>query len=95
MSKLALFAPEATPWHVMGPVGSFIQNTIKTDPERVQQLPLRILGIHTLETVIAFFVTLYKGISGAARLKWVLQTFVFGVFSLVPLFMFKPARKLK
>ncbi|XP_066267881.1 transmembrane protein 254-like isoform X2 [Branchiostoma lanceolatum] len=95
VTGLALFAPDATPWYVMGPVGSFVQKTIKTDPERVQQLPLRILGMHTLETVIAFFITLYKGISGAARQKWLLQTLVFGVFSLVPLVMFTPAKDRK
>ncbi|KAI8484632.1 hypothetical protein Bbelb_375730 [Branchiostoma belcheri] len=87
----ALFAPDSTPWHLLGPVGSFIQNIIKNEPDRIQRMPFMILGIHTLEAVIAFFVTQSKGISGSARQKWLLQTFVFGVFSLVPLVMFKPA----
>ncbi|XP_078694932.1 transmembrane protein 254-like [Branchiostoma floridae x Branchiostoma belcheri] len=86
----ALFAPDTTPWHLLGPVGSFIQNIIKNDPDRIQRMPFMILGIHTLESVIAFFVTQSKGISGSARQKWMLQTFVFGVFSLVLLIMFKP-----
>eukprot|EP00058_Branchiostoma_floridae_P006021 XP_002591509.1 hypothetical protein BRAFLDRAFT_105275 [Branchiostoma floridae] len=88
-SQLAVFAPDTTPWYVFGPVGSFIQDNIKND--RIQEMQLGILGIHVAETVIAFFVTLWKDISGPARLKWLLQTFVFGIFSLVPLFMFKPA----
>ncbi|XP_078612927.1 transmembrane protein 254-like isoform X4 [Branchiostoma floridae x Branchiostoma japonicum] len=86
---LAVFAPDSTPWYVFGPVGNFIQDNIKND--RIQQMQLMILGIHVAETVIAFIVTLWKDISGPARLKWLLQTFVFGIFSLVPLFMFKPA----
>ncbi|XP_035693762.1 transmembrane protein 254-like [Branchiostoma floridae] len=88
---LAVLAPDSTPWHVLGPVGSFIQNTIKNDPARIQEMPFRILGIHTAETAIAFFITLWKDISGPARLKWLLQTFVFGIFSLLPLIVFKPA----
>ncbi|XP_019627824.1 PREDICTED: transmembrane protein 254-like isoform X4 [Branchiostoma belcheri] len=89
----AVYAPQSVPWSMLGPVGTLVQYLIKNYPVQLYRGFWIAWGIHTTEAVIAAILTTMKNIGGVTRLKWIVQTQLFGLASLYMLILYKPKGK--
>ncbi|XP_078612923.1 transmembrane protein 254-like isoform X2 [Branchiostoma floridae x Branchiostoma japonicum] len=89
----AVYAPQSVPWYMLGPVGTLTQYLIKNYPAQLYKGFWVAWGIHTVEAVIAAILTGVKNIGGVTRLKWIVQTQLFGLASLYMLILYKPKAK--
>ncbi|CAH1245804.1 TMEM254 [Branchiostoma lanceolatum] len=89
----AVFAPQSVPWPMLGPLGTLTQHLIKNYPVQLYRGFWVAWGIHTVEAVIAAVLTTMKNIDGITRLKWIVQTQLFGLASLYMLILYKPKAK--
>eukprot|EP00058_Branchiostoma_floridae_P006020 XP_002591508.1 hypothetical protein BRAFLDRAFT_247309 [Branchiostoma floridae] len=89
----AVYAPQSVPWYMLGPVGTLTQHLIKNYPAQLYKGFWVAWGIHTVEAVIAAILTGVKNIGGVTRLKWIVQTQLFGLASLYMLILYKPKAK--
>jgi uncharacterized membrane protein len=81
----AALKPDVIPFDYLGPLKGLLQSAITDHPARVQRIAAIVFLIHGLEAIYATYFARKNKLSGCVALAWGAQTFIYGLFSLIPL----------
>jgi hypothetical protein len=81
----AAWKPDAIPFEYLGPLKGFVQSAINDHPTKVQRTATITLLIHVVEAIYATYFARQKKLSNGVALAWGAQTFIYGIFSIIPL----------
>ncbi|CAH2321744.1 transmembrane 254 [Pelobates cultripes] len=89
---LTVFVPEQVPYDKLGPIGSFAEYMVKNHHTVMYYGFWWAWTIHVIEALYSMRLCSSKGITDSGvKLKWLIQTFLFGIASLSLLIAYKPS----
>merc|ERR1711894_184201 len=90
---VATLKPEWIPYDTLGPVGTLTLYLVKNFPSVLTGTCITAWLLHVGEAVYANQLCEEKQLSDGAKLKWTIQTFLYGMFSLKHLVYYEPKRQ--
>ncbi|KAL3848561.1 hypothetical protein ACJMK2_019412 [Sinanodonta woodiana] len=90
---LSVFAPQHFTLGYLGPLGRLATYLGIQYPGGVMALFVVTVILHVGETIYSWILCRRKALSSSATLKWMIQTFLFGFSSLMPLAAYNPHYK--
>ncbi|XP_077206990.1 transmembrane protein 254-like isoform X1 [Paroedura picta] len=92
----AVFSPATIPYGYLGPLGTFTSYLVENHKTFLNIGYVITWLIHIVETLYALRLCRDKGISdGRTQIRWAIQTFLFGICSLIHLLNYDPLEETK
>ncbi|XP_061490923.1 transmembrane protein 254 isoform X2 [Rhineura floridana] len=90
----ALFFPSTIPYNLLGPLGTLTKYLVENHKTTLQIGYVVTWLIHLADAFYALRLCKIKGITdGSTQLQWFVQTFLFGLSSLIYLLVYSPKKK--
>lgn len=91
--SLAFLKPEWVPYEMLGPIGTFMLYLVQNYPTLLAGAFYFTWISHAIEAVYVNKLCEAKQLSDDVKMKWMIQTFIFGMFSLTLLKAYKPKKR--